>query len=203
VAPVERTTLFRLQTGTFYRFVPPGCLCILAFFGVGAIIEEFGRINSSPLIFVLVPVVAIPLLWLLLTTTYYGDLRVSSSQISRRGLFGFVRTIARDAVNAIVRVTVIDQGRYGKSQRDQLLLVGADGRCHLVLDADYDVDELARELGVPVEREFDPIRRYKLNQKYPGVTAPWNAVTTVVLLGVVLLLAALVIVAFAPKLFGL
>lgn len=166
-------------------------------------IEEFARTNSSPLIYVLVPVVPIPLIWLLLTTTHYGDLTVSSSQISRRGLFGFVRTVARDTVSAIVKVTVIDVGRYGRSQRDQLLLVGADGRCQMVLDADYDIDELVRELGVPIQRELDPIRRYKLNQKYPGVTAQWNLVGTLVLLGVVLLLAALVIAVYAPKVFGL
>jgi hypothetical protein len=185
---LSEARVFRLTTGPGWRFLGPGCVSIVALVGVGAIVEQLGRRRSSPLIYVPVAVVAVALLWLLVTTPHRGDLTISGSQITRKGYFGLSRTIPRNVVKSIVKVTVIDAGRYGRSQTDQLLLLDADRHCRLIIDTDYDLTGLAQELGVTIEWSAGgPIRRYDLNKQYPGATLPVNPW---ILTGLVLVAAA-------------
>jgi hypothetical protein len=184
--------------GSFMRFLGPAIVCVFAFVAVGRVIENLAKSSSSLLIYLPVPIVAVPLLWLLWTMPHYGDVTVSTSQITRQDHFGYVRAIARDTVAAIVKVTVIDASRFGRVNTYQLLLVGADRRCHLILDADYDLAALASELRVPVESEFHPIKRSELSQHYPGAGGRWAHWQVMAGLGLALVAAVTIVLLLAP-----
>jgi len=133
---------------------------------------------------------------------HYGDVTVSASEITRQGHFAYIQAIPRDTVTAIVKVTVIDASRYGPFNTYHLLLIGADRRCHLLLDADYDLAGLASELRVPVESEFHPIKRSELSQHYPGAGgrwAHWQVMAGLGLALLALLAIALVLARAAPR----
>lgn len=179
--------------GSFMRFLGPAIVCLFALVAVGRVVVALAKWSSSPLIYTPIPIVAIPLLWLLWTMPHYGDVTVSASEITRHGHFGFVQAIARDVVTAIVKVTVIDSGRYGPVNTYQVLLVGADWRCHLILDADYDLAGLASELRVPVESEFHPIKRSELSQHYPGAGGRWAHWQVMAGLGLAVLAAVAIV----------
>lgn len=123
----------------------------------------------------------------------YGNLTISATQIVRTGLFGRRRTVDRAAVRALVKATVKDPSRYGASTTAQVVLVGPDSRCLLVASGECDVDGLASDLGVPLERINDPIWRRDLNRKYPGVTPPERVFVLWLALGVMVSAAALLL----------
>ena len=198
IAPaVDEPRVFRLQMGSLMRYLGPAIVCLVALVAVGRLIEELAKSSSSPLNYLPIPIVAFPLSWLLWTMPHYGDVTVSASQITRQGHFGHVHAITRDAVTEMVKVTVIDASRYGPTNTYQLLLVGAERRCFLTLDADYDVAGLASELHVPVESELHPIKRSELSQHYPGAGGRWAPWQVMVGLGLAILAAVTAVLLLA------
>ena len=93
---------------------------------------------------------------------------VSNTEIKVVGLFGLVSVIERSGVAKIVKATIIYPARYGTDPTKKVLLVGQDGRCHMLLNNSYEVSALAGAIGVPVENVRTPMRPSAVNKRYPG-----------------------------------
>lgn len=191
---MDQDRAYHLQIGPLSRFLFPGLVVLLAFITAGSVSEILRRDSSSPMVYLPIAVVAVPSVWLLLTTRHFGDLKIMPTQITRVGLFGFTRTVDRTMIQSIVTATVIDQGRDLPVETPQLLLIGHDGRCHLLMSADYDVTGLARDLGVPILNAGDPTWRADLVVRYPGLTDTPRQVNLVLLAGILVACAALLLV---------
>lgn len=90
----------------------PAVIAVTIVFGTGFALDNVPRTPS--LAFLLpIPVAALAILWLGLTSPRYGDLTVSSTEIKVVGLFGLVSVIERSGVAKIVKATIIYPARYG------------------------------------------------------------------------------------------
>lgn len=148
---MERRT-FRLTVSPALRYFVPVLLIVVVLIGTLRLAVGLSRTTASPVLYLPALLVLITVVLLLWSMPTLGNITVSSSQIVLTGLIRRVRIIERGEIAAVVRVTILYQGRFGSNPTKRLLLVGRDGRGLLLISAAYDVKSLATVLGVPIER---------------------------------------------------